>query len=327
MSEITQKNINAHANEVSRLKSDFLRIYKTDEQSVDKIIRQMREIHGRAILDAAVFKQSIIAKGNDNISNDDRFKISSNASIIDLIHHHIRRCEKLAYEFKQRNTKNLTGNVNSDTLTPDTDMLSKTLATKANNAGKMNAIIRRNETGTDELSIQNIKTESASAPSNINASDLFSPADNTSKTNQGQTTPVNTTEYLERLSTDEAERMYQELNRNRTPGQTGGHEAADKDINKPTLINYWADWCPASKRFLPMWEQFKANAKAKYPQLQISDLNVGRNTKLNEIAKKAGVKGYPTVVLFYNNKIYHKVGGSSVEQLDQFINNAMNTKN
>ena len=349
MSEITHKNMNVHANQVSKLKSDFIKIYRKDDQAVDKIICQMRIIHAHAIYDATLLKQSIIAKGVDNITDDEWIKLSTNASILDLIHHHIRKCEKLVYEFKQRKSKCSTANVGTDVLTSDTNMLTNTPATNKRAIGamrvspninntrrpNMNTIIRRNEDGIDEVSIQNTKTESVSAPSNINASDLFSPADNTSRTDQ--TTPVNTTEYLDRLTTDEAEKMYQELGRNQVPGQTGGHHDEVKregdvkfDINKPTIVNYWADWCPASKRFLPTWQQFKSSSRSKYPELQVSDLNVGRNPQLNEIAKKAGVKGYPTVVLFYNGKKYHKVGNSTIEQLDQFLNNltgtnAMNT--
>jgi len=91
------------------------------------------------------------------------------------------------------------------------------------------------------------------------------------------------------------------------------------DVTKPTLINYWADWCGASNRFNPTWKTFKSNVETKYPHLQITELNVGNDQKLIKLASRVGVKGYPTLVLFYNNKIHSQAGNMSIDQIHLFI--------
>jgi thiol-disulfide isomerase/thioredoxin len=98
----------------------------------------------------------------------------------------------------------------------------------------------------------------------------------------------------------------------------------DWDVNKTTIVNYWADWCGYSKNFLKTWNEFLEVAPVKYPGLQILDLNVERNKELNELANKTGVKGYPTVVIYHNGKRYIKVAGNlSLKDLEKFVDESI----
>jgi len=112
--------------------------------------------------------------------------------------------------------------------------------------------------------------------------------------------------------------MYSEYNKQ----QLGGQEQLD--VNKPTLINFWADWCGFSQKFLPVWEEFKKNYKSKFPELQVTELNYGKDVKLDpdltDIAKKAKVEGYPTLVIFANNKKCQKTAGNmTLDELNKFV--------
>lgn len=175
--------------------------------------------------------------------------------------------------------------------------LYNTAATQGSDlASKLAAIFKGGDDGYEELSIQNIKTESVSAPKKNKKNKTFT-SDN-----------METTDYLNNLTTEKAESLY---------NQTGGN--TNLDVNKPTLVNYWADWCGYSKKFLPTWNEFKSSAATKYPNLQITELNVSNDPKLREIASKADVKGYPTLVLFNNGKKYNKAGAISIEEVNKFV--------
>jgi len=76
--------------------------------------------------------------------------------------------------------------------------------------------------------------------------------------------------------------------------------ATPDDENKPTLVNVYADWCPASKSFLTTWTEFK---KTNSANIQLAEINVGRDMELNKMVQKIGVDAYPKLVLFHNGKI------------------------
>jgi thiol-disulfide isomerase/thioredoxin len=98
-------------------------------------------------------------------------------------------------------------------------------------------------------------------------------------------------------------------------------------VDKPTIINYWADWCPYSTKFEPEWRKFESEAKTKYPHLQVLDLNVGQDRDLSALAHKSGVDGYPTIVLYANGKMTHLIAGNKTQKdIMQFIEQNLNKK-
>ena len=124
------------------------------------------------------------------------------------------------------------------------------------------------------------------------------------------------------LTTETAEKLY---------NQTGGAETrvdvpkVTKNVENPTIINYWAEWCGYSRQFNPIWNDFKKSAATKYPNLQIADYDVGNDDKRIAVSKKAGVTGYPTVVFFYNGNRYSQGGVRSVDKLNEFVDSVLKT--
>ena len=211
-----------------------------------------------------------------------------------------------------------------------------TVATQEN---KIKTVVKSSQPGIEEISLQNITTENIPLEK-INMDDLFSevetalehnniweqsPQDNLPIKGQGNLNvsggyEMNTTEYFDNITTTEAERLVADYDKNfRDKEQKGGTEY---DINKPTLINYWANWCPASQKFIPEWENFKRISSKEFPELQIMDVD---GAVYPELVKKSGVKdgikGYPTIVLYYNGTTYPRVGYAKSNDIIKFVKN------
>ena len=121
---------------------------------------------------------------------------------------------------------------------------------------------------------------------------------------------INTTEAEDLLNDFEKKTSILMSKSNASANQSvvSSNASAGLDKTKPTLVLYWADWCGYSTRFTPEWEKFKADAKGK-TDLQIVDLNVGKDEELSDLASKVGVKGFPTLVLFNNKKVKLQTAG------------------
>lgn len=309
-------NMNEHLENVKELKRQFSQIYQSvngdaNHNQILKIIRDMRVIHGCAIYAAAVFRSNIGAKDPISVTDDEWIQLSANESVLSVIQDYIRKCENDLYRIKSSVTSAsnaITGLKNSENMTNVGNDIAA--------SSKVKPIIRTNADGTNELSIQNMTTE----------------ADTGSKTqeggNCGMNTPPsslsridsqNTTEILNGLTNTEADRMYKDYQLKKR-SQNGGNQNRQLDFKKPTIINYWADWCPYSTKFTPQWKSFVEKAKSVYPDIQVLDLNVSKDPELQKLAQKVGVKGFPTLVYFNNNKKYYLVAGNStVDDIMAFI--------
>jgi thioredoxin 1 len=82
----------------------------------------------------------------------------------------------------------------------------------------------------------------------------------------------------------------------------------------PVLVDYWAEWCGPCKAVAPVLDEV---AKEYSGKLKIAKLNVDEN---QEIPKKYGIRGIPTLMLFKNGNIEAtKVGALSKSQLTAFL--------
>jgi len=82
----------------------------------------------------------------------------------------------------------------------------------------------------------------------------------------------------------------------------------------PVLVDYWAEWCGPCKAVAPVLDEVAKQYGAK---LKIAKLNVDEN---QEIPKKYGIRGIPTLMLFKNGNIEAtKVGALSKSQLTAFL--------
>lgn len=91
----------------------------------------------------------------------------------------------------------------------------------------------------------------------------------------------------------------------------------DDDVVKsdvPVLVDYWAEWCGPCKAIAPVLDEL---AKEYQGKVKIAKVNVDEN---QEIPKKFGIRGIPTLMLFKNGNVEaQKVGALSKSQLTAFL--------
>ena len=82
----------------------------------------------------------------------------------------------------------------------------------------------------------------------------------------------------------------------------------------PVLVDYWAEWCGPCKAIAPVLDEV---AKEYSGKLKVAKVNVDEN---QEIPKKYGIRGIPTLMLFKNGNVEaQKVGSLSKSQLTAFL--------
>ena len=91
-------------------------------------------------------------------------------------------------------------------------------------------------------------------------------------------------------------------------------EAEVLQSQSPVLVDYWAEWCGPCKAIAPTLEEV---AKEYSGKLKVAKVNVDEN---QEIPKKYGIRGIPTLKLFKNGaEVATKVGALSKSQLTAFL--------
>ena len=82
----------------------------------------------------------------------------------------------------------------------------------------------------------------------------------------------------------------------------------------PVLVDYWAEWCGPCKAIAPVLDEV---AKEYSGKVKVAKVNVDEN---QEIPKKYGIRGIPTLMLFKNGNVEaQKVGALSKSQLTAFL--------
>jgi thiol-disulfide isomerase/thioredoxin len=73
-------------------------------------------------------------------------------------------------------------------------------------------------------------------------------------------------------------------------------EGFNSDYSDKTLMFFRADWCGHCTRFKPVWDDFKEECKQKYPNVELSELNIDEEAS-KPLMEKHNVRGFPHVVL------------------------------
>ena len=76
------------------------------------------------------------------------------------------------------------------------------------------------------------------------------------------------------------------------------------ESDKPVLVDFWAPWCGPCRMVAPVLEEI---AKERGEDLQIVKLNIDENP---EVTAKFGVMSIPTLILFKDGDVAHKVIGA-----------------
>ncbi len=75
--------------------------------------------------------------------------------------------------------------------------------------------------------------------------------------------------------------------------------------NKPTLVDFYADWCGPCKMMNPVLQQLAGELKGR---VNIIKIDVDKNQHL---AQKLNVRGVPTLIIYKKGKIVWRSSGVS----------------
>ena len=85
-------------------------------------------------------------------------------------------------------------------------------------------------------------------------------------------------------------------------------EAEVLKASKPTLVDFWAEWCGPCKQLTPtidaLAEEFKGKAK-------IGKVNVDNNPA---IASGYGIRSIPSLLFFKNGKVQQQIVGTNPKE-------------
>ena len=80
-------------------------------------------------------------------------------------------------------------------------------------------------------------------------------------------------------------------------------QALEKD-SKPTLVDFWAEWCAPCRAMEPAFEKLAENYSS---QFNFAKVNVD---EAPELAAKFGIRSIPTLFLIKNGKIAEQLIGA-----------------
>ena len=92
-----------------------------------------------------------------------------------------------------------------------------------------------------------------------------------------------------------------------------------KNSQSPVLVDFYADWCGPCKVLSPIVQEV---ASALHGRVKVIKVNVDKN---QIAARRYGIKGVPTLILFQKGEIlWRQAGGMSKITLQQSVEKHLN---
>lgn len=86
------------------------------------------------------------------------------------------------------------------------------------------------------------------------------------------------------------------------------------NIDKPVIVDFYADWCQPCKMVTPILEQVKKELGDK---IKIIKINVDKN---KAISAKYNIRSIPTLMIFKNKELkYNQAGVVPAEQIKNLV--------
>lgn len=98
---------------------------------------------------------------------------------------------------------------------------------------------------------------------------------------------------------------------------------SDSDVQNVELYIFTVNWCPHSKKAIPIWEQLKAEySNKKFNNYNINFIQVDGEENPS-LADKYKVEGYPTIKMVKGNQVIEYDAKPSLEHLKEFLNSTL----
>ena len=88
--------------------------------------------------------------------------------------------------------------------------------------------------------------------------------------------------------------------------------------NKKTFLFFYTDWCSYCSRYKSTHKKLTAYINKNMPNVTVKDIDCDKN---EDLVKKYGIEGFPTLILESNGKSVTFTGEKTLENLIQFIKN------
>lgn len=109
-----------------------------------------------------------------------------------------------------------------------------------------------------------------------------------------------------------------------TEGESGDGEGTSEDSGPEVeIIMFTVEWCPHSKKAMPVWEELKDKYNGKRfngHKLTFVEVNGEENPGM---ADKYKVEGYPTIKMLKDNQVIEYDAKPSVAHLTEFLNSTL----
>ena len=111
--------------------------------------------------------------------------------------------------------------------------------------------------------------------------------------------------------------FYMRAHENFYAGGGGDDETAEdfENMGKPTMVLFYAPWCPHCKSVMGDWAKLKNKAPK---HIQIAKVNCDEKPHL---ASKHQVKGFPTIILFKDGQKHTFEGPRNLDNFLAFLQN------